>query len=65
MNNLFDLTGKTALITGAAGLLGPKHAEAIIEQNGNVIISDRNFEGATVVAAQLNEKTRKLQKARA
>lgn len=56
MHNLFDLTGKTALITGAAGLLGPKHAEAIIEQNGNVIISDRDFEKAKEVAALLNEK---------
>jgi NAD(P)-dependent dehydrogenase (short-subunit alcohol dehydrogenase family) len=56
MNNLFDLTGKTALITGAAGLLGPKHAEAIIEQNGNVIISDRDFEKAKQVAGLLNEK---------
>ena len=56
MSNLFDLTGKTALITGAAGLLGPKHAEAILEQNGNVILSDRDVERATMVAEQLNEK---------
>ena len=32
--NIFDLTGMTALITGAGGLLGPKHAEAIIEYGG-------------------------------
>ena len=31
INNPFDLSGKVALITGAGGLLGPKHAEAIIE----------------------------------
>ena len=35
MKNLFDLTGKTALITGGGGLLGPKHAEAIVEYGGN------------------------------
>ena len=40
MNNLFDLTGKVALITGAGGLLGPKHAEAIIEYGGIAIITD-------------------------
>ena len=38
--NIFDLTGKTALITGAGGLLGPKHAEAILEYGGNVILTD-------------------------
>jgi NAD(P)-dependent dehydrogenase (short-subunit alcohol dehydrogenase family) len=37
---LFDLTGKTALITGAAGLLGMKHAEAIKEAGGSVILTD-------------------------
>jgi NAD(P)-dependent dehydrogenase (short-subunit alcohol dehydrogenase family) len=37
---LFDLTGKTALITGAGGLLGPKHAEAILELGGRVVLTD-------------------------
>ena len=40
MTNLFDLTGKTALITGGGGLLGPKHAEAIVEYGGKVILAD-------------------------
>ena len=38
MKNLFDLSGKTALITGGGGLLGPKHAEAIVEYGGKVIL---------------------------
>jgi len=40
VKNLFDLTGKTALITGGGGLLGPKHAEAIVEYGGKVILAD-------------------------
>lgn len=40
MKNIFDLSGKNALITGAAGLLGPKHAEAILEFGGNVLLTD-------------------------
>ena len=37
---MFDLKGKTALITGGCGLLGVKHAEAILEFGGEVILAD-------------------------
>jgi len=56
MNNLFDLTGKTALITGAGGLLGPKHAEAIIEAGGTVILTDHHIERVKGKAIMLNKK---------
>lgn len=36
----FDLTGKTVLITGAAGLLGMEHAAALLESGANVILTD-------------------------
>ena len=36
----FDLTGSTALITGAAGLLGPEHAAALAEIGARVILTD-------------------------
>lgn len=36
----FNLTGKTALITGGAGLLGFEHAIAILSANGNVVLWD-------------------------
>lgn len=38
--NRFDLTGKTALITGAAGLLGVEHAAALLESGAAVILTD-------------------------
>lgn len=53
-NNVFDLTGKTALITGAGGLLGPKHAEAIIEYGGKVILTDHHLERVEAQADRLN-----------
>jgi NAD(P)-dependent dehydrogenase (short-subunit alcohol dehydrogenase family) len=56
MNNLFDLSGKTALITGGGGLLGKKHAEAIIEYGGQVILGDYNHEKADKLANELNAK---------
>lgn len=36
----FDLTGKTALITGAAGLLGVEHAAALLESGAGVVLTD-------------------------
>ena len=36
----FDLTGKTALITGAAGLLGMEHAAALLESGAQVVLTD-------------------------
>jgi NAD(P)-dependent dehydrogenase (short-subunit alcohol dehydrogenase family) len=37
---MFDLTGRTAVITGGAGLLGVKHAEAIALAGGTPILVD-------------------------
>lgn len=37
---LFDLTGRTAVITGGAGMLGVKHAEAIADMGGVPILWD-------------------------
>ena len=56
MKNIFDLTGKTALITGAGGLLGPKHAEAIIEFGGDVILTDHHIDRVKEKSDELNEK---------
>lgn len=56
MNNLFDLTGKVALITGAGGLLGPKHAEALIEAGCVVILTDHHEERAQQKSNFLNQK---------
>lgn len=36
----FDLTGKTALITGAAGMLGMEHAAALLECGATVVLTD-------------------------
>jgi NAD(P)-dependent dehydrogenase (short-subunit alcohol dehydrogenase family) len=38
--NNFNLTGKTALITGSAGLLGVEHSAALIECGAQVVLTD-------------------------
>jgi NAD(P)-dependent dehydrogenase (short-subunit alcohol dehydrogenase family) len=40
MNDLFDLTGRVALITGGAGLLGMQHAEVIAAYGGIPVLAD-------------------------
>tara|TARA_R110002051_G_scaffold1143_9_gene5883 strand:+ start:44216 stop:45031 length:816 start_codon:yes stop_codon:yes gene_type:complete len=54
MKNLFDMTGKTALITGGGGILGPKHAEAIVDYGGEVVLADHNLEKAAEKAELIN-----------
>jgi NAD(P)-dependent dehydrogenase (short-subunit alcohol dehydrogenase family) len=52
----FDLTGKHAVITGGAGMLGVKHAEAIAELGGIPVIVDIDKERCDQVAEQIREE---------
>lgn len=49
----FNLVGKTALITGAAGLLGVEHAEALLEVGAKVILTDVNLDSLSEAKARL------------
>ena len=49
----FDLTGRVAIITGGAGLLGVKHAEAIAEMGGIPVLLDLNGEKAKAQAMEI------------
>jgi len=50
---LFDLTGKTALVTGATGYLGGSMARALAEAGASVVVSSRDKERAENIAASL------------
>jgi NAD(P)-dependent dehydrogenase (short-subunit alcohol dehydrogenase family) len=50
---LFDLTGRVAIITGGAGLLGEKHADAIASAGGIPVIVDVADERARAIAARV------------
>jgi len=56
MKNIFSLEGRTALITGGAGLLGEMHAEAFLEHGGAVVIADYDLNRATAVRSALRTK---------
>jgi len=56
MKKVFDLTGRVVLITGAGGLLGPKHAEAVIEAGAQVILTDHHLDRVEKKAEELNNK---------
>jgi NAD(P)-dependent dehydrogenase (short-subunit alcohol dehydrogenase family) len=54
----FDLTGKTAVVLGAASGIGKASAEAIAALGANVICADKNREGAERTAAEIGTKVK-------
>jgi 3-oxoacyl-[acyl-carrier protein] reductase len=53
---MFDLTGKTALITGASGAIGGAIARALHDQGATVAISGTRREALDAVAAELKQR---------
>lgn len=56
VRDMFDLTGRVAVITGGAGLLGNKHAEAIAELGGIPVIVDIEQARCEQVAARIQDE---------
>ena len=53
IQQLFDLRGKTALVTGGTGHLGSAMSRALAEAGANVIVTSRDEQRAIVAAAAL------------
>jgi NAD(P)-dependent dehydrogenase (short-subunit alcohol dehydrogenase family) len=56
MMNLFDLTGKVAIVTGSSRGIGRAIAEAFAEAGAKIVISSRNQEPCDEVAAAIRAK---------
>ncbi|SNB75252.1 NAD(P)-dependent dehydrogenase, short-chain alcohol dehydrogenase family [Rhodoblastus acidophilus] len=56
----FDLSGKCALVTGAAGLLGKEHVAALAEAGAHVVMTDLHEESLRAAYESLPEFARAL-----
>ncbi|MDB5193824.1 MAG: NAD(P)-dependent dehydrogenase, short-chain alcohol dehydrogenase family [Segetibacter sp.] len=54
--NLFDLTGKVAIVTGGAGLLASEHAIALTAHGAKVILADFNLDKCKVAVEALSKE---------
>jgi 2-deoxy-D-gluconate 3-dehydrogenase len=53
--DLFDLSGKSAIVTGGAGLLGQEFCRTLAEAGAGVVVADLQVEAAEAVANRLRE----------
>ena len=55
LTNLFDLSGRAALITGGAGIIGARVCHGLAAHGAKVAIADINLDAAQTVAAEVAE----------
>ena len=56
MNSLFDLSGKTAIVTGSSRGIGRAIAEELAAHGANVVVSSRKQDACEQVASEINNR---------
>ncbi|HSW58178.1 MAG TPA: glucose 1-dehydrogenase [Dehalococcoidales bacterium] len=59
MNKIFNLNGRTALVTGGHGGIGQAIAVGLAEAGADVIVASRNLEALKPVAAEIESRGKK------
>jgi gluconate 5-dehydrogenase len=57
MSDLFDLSGRLALVTGASGRLGRAFADALADAGAAILLTGRDKEGVSATAAAVGPAT--------
>lgn len=55
LNKKYNLEGKTAIVTGAAGLLGEQHAIALLESGANVVLTDNSSDQLKIAYEKISQ----------
>ncbi len=55
INQSFDLSGRVAVVTGGAGLLGRQFCQTLVDAGAALVVADMHAEQASEVASQLSE----------
>ena len=56
MKKLFDLSGKTIILTGAGGYLGQEYAKGLSEYGANVVLCDINYRSCLDISKKIREE---------
>lgn len=56
LKELFDLSGKVAVVTGGAGGIGAVYAEALGDAGASVVIADLNVDAAKRTVNSLSDR---------